>query len=54
MTTGEYLCLLLQGDETALRKWDGSLRSEPQRRKQGLGEQDKHVLRCLGGSVLMQ
>jgi hypothetical protein len=46
------------GDETALREWEaegGSLGSEPRRRKHiGLGEQEQHVLRCLGGAVLMQ
>jgi hypothetical protein len=46
------------GDETALGEWEaegGSLGSESRRRKHiGLGEQEQHVLRCLGGAVLMQ
>jgi hypothetical protein len=46
------------GDETALREWEaegGSLGSKPRRRKHiGLGEQEQHLLRCLGGAVLMQ
>jgi hypothetical protein len=46
------------GDETAVRDWEaegGSLGSDPPRRKHiGLVEQEQHLLRCLGGAVLMQ
>jgi len=47
------------GDETALGEWEaegGSLIFEPRHEKQHiqLGEQERYVLHCLGGAVLMQ